>query len=91
MKSTVSRRQFLSTATKASLAASLIPVSSWASDEIIPDPASRELLAKNTNKLSIYSPDVKLGSIYTPHPAVKPVLKYNHDVDIVKLDRKSVV
>lgn len=84
MKSTVSRRQFLSTATKASLAASLIPVSSWASDEIIPDPASRELLAKNTNKLSIYSPDVKLGSIYTPHPAVKPVLKYNHDVDIVK-------
>ena len=34
--------------------------------------------------LSIYQPTVKFADIYFPHPGVKPLLKYNHDVDIVK-------
>jgi hypothetical protein len=34
--------------------------------------------------LPIYAPEVKSAGIYFAHPAMKPVLKYNHDVDIVR-------
>jgi hypothetical protein len=34
--------------------------------------------------LPIYEPSVKFADIYFPHPSVQPLLKYNHDVDIVK-------
>lgn len=34
--------------------------------------------------LEIYRPTVTLAPIYFPHPAATPLLKYNHDVDIVK-------
>ena len=34
--------------------------------------------------LPIYQPKVKLADIYFYHPAAKPALLYNHDVDIVK-------
>lgn len=35
-------------------------------------------------KLEIYRPTVKTCDIYFPHPGKQPVLKYNHDVDIVR-------
>jgi len=34
--------------------------------------------------LPIYQPKVKHAAIYFYHPAAKPALRYNHDVDIVK-------
>ena len=34
--------------------------------------------------LPIYSPTVRFSDIYFPHPGKEPVLRYNHDVDIVK-------
>ena len=34
--------------------------------------------------LKIYRPTVKHAQIYFPHPSEKMVLKYNHDVDIIK-------
>jgi len=34
--------------------------------------------------LPIYEPKVTFADIYFPHPGVQPLLKYNHDVDIVK-------
>jgi len=34
--------------------------------------------------LPIYQPKVKHAAIYSYHPAAKPALRYNHDVDIVK-------
>ena len=42
-----------------------------------PEPAAHEPLA-------VYAPTVKFADIYFPHPGVQPLLKYNHDVDIVK-------
>ncbi|OGV63095.1 MAG: hypothetical protein A2283_14980 [Lentisphaerae bacterium RIFOXYA12_FULL_48_11] len=38
----------------------------------------------NGRQLPIYAPTVKHNDIYFYHPGAKPVLKYNHDVDIVK-------
>ncbi|MDF2659681.1 MAG: hypothetical protein K0Q94_2472 [Paenibacillus sp.] len=32
----------------------------------------------------LYDPAITFADIYFPHPAVRPLLKYNHDVDIVK-------
>jgi hypothetical protein len=32
----------------------------------------------------VYAPEVKTADIYFAHPGMKPVLKYNHDVDIVR-------
>jgi len=84
MKLKYSRRQFLSTASKASLVVGLAPATSLActnSDTNKP-PGS------NFKKIPIYRPTIKLGSIYTPHPGNKPVLKYNHDVDIVKFKNR---
>lgn len=40
--------------------------------------------AEPARPLRIYRPTVKLADIYSYHPAAKPALKYNHDVDIVK-------
>jgi hypothetical protein len=34
--------------------------------------------------LKVYQPKVKTCDIYFPHPGKQPVLKYNHDVDIVR-------
>lgn len=34
--------------------------------------------------LEVYRPKVALADIYFVHPAARPLLKYNHDVDIVK-------
>ena len=34
--------------------------------------------------LPVYAPTVKFADVYFPHPGVQPLLKYNHDVDIVK-------
>lgn len=38
----------------------------------------------NGKHLSIYAPTIKTSDIYYFHPGIKPALKYNHDVDIVK-------
>lgn len=38
--------------------------------------------------LTVYRPTVKLADIYFLHPGVKPALRYNHDVDIVKFKGK---
>ena len=35
-------------------------------------------------QLPVYSPTVTFSDIYFPHPGKQPILKYNHDVDIVK-------
>jgi hypothetical protein len=35
-------------------------------------------------QLPVYQPTVKTCDIYFPHPGKQPVLKYNHDVDIVR-------
>ena len=35
-------------------------------------------------KLEIYRPTIKTNDVYFFHPAGKPALKYNHDVDIVR-------
>lgn len=40
--------------------------------------------------LKIYQPNVKHADIYFPHPGKQPVLKYNHDVDIVKFRGRFV-
>ena len=40
--------------------------------------------AEKDTALKIYQPTVRLADIYFNHPAAKPLLKYNHDVDIVK-------
>jgi hypothetical protein len=34
--------------------------------------------------LPLYQPTVKLNDIYFAHPGAEPLLRYNHDVDIVK-------
>ncbi len=34
--------------------------------------------------LPVYQPKVTLNDIYFPHPGATPLLRYNHDVDIVK-------
>ncbi len=34
--------------------------------------------------LPVYQPKVELNDIYFPHPGAEPLLRYNHDVDIVK-------
>jgi len=39
-------------------------------------------------QLPIYQPKVKHAAIYFYHPAAKPSLRYNHDVDIVKFKGK---
>jgi len=36
------------------------------------------------SSLPIYTPSVTFADIYFPHPGKQPILKYNHDVDIVK-------
>ena len=41
-------------------------------------------------KLKIYNPNVKHSKIYFPHPGKKPVLKYNHDVDIIKFKGRFI-
>lgn len=40
--------------------------------------------------LPIYQPKITLGNIYWPQQGVKPLLKYNHDVDIVKFKNRFI-
>jgi hypothetical protein len=40
--------------------------------------------AKGYRHLKIYQPTVTTNAIYFYHPATRPALQYNHDVDIVK-------
>ena len=35
-------------------------------------------------RLPVYAPALHHAPIYTPHPAARPVLRYNHDVDVVR-------
>jgi hypothetical protein len=38
----------------------------------------------SSTSISVYRPNVKVNPIYHKHPANKPLLRYTHDVDIVK-------
>jgi hypothetical protein len=51
---------------------------------IQPLSAADTAAAEIYRNLAIYHPQVKTNDIYFYHPAAKPDLKYNHDVDIVK-------
>ncbi len=46
------------------------------------------LAASADQPLPVYQPKVTLADIYAYHPAAKPALLYNHDVDIVKFKGK---
>ena len=61
----------------ASLVVAIAFVSSLAAGE----PAPATVVYRN---LPIYRPHVTTNDIYFYHPAKKPALKYNHDVDIVR-------
>lgn len=40
------------------------------------------------DRLDVYAPTVRHADIYFPHPGRQPLLKYNHDVDIVRFRGK---
>ncbi|MBM4047892.1 MAG: hypothetical protein FJ279_22555 [Planctomycetes bacterium] len=40
--------------------------------------------AASPRGLKVYRPTVKRADIYFPHPGVRPMLRYNHDVDSVR-------
>jgi len=40
------------------------------------------------DRLEVYAPTVRHADIYFPHPGRQPLLKYNHDVDIVRFRGK---
>ena len=42
------------------------------------------------SRLTVYQPNVKYADIYFPHPAVRPLLRYNHDADIVKFKGRFI-
>ncbi len=74
------RRTFLTTTAQAVLAAGLAATQRSAGAA----QAEAASASKPSSGLEIYRPTVKFNSIYSPHPGAQPLLKYNHDVDIVK-------
>ena len=43
------------------------------------------------SRLPVYEPTVRHTAVYVPHRGRQPLLKYNHDVDIVRFGGRLVV
>jgi hypothetical protein len=80
MTRSLPRRAFLTTTVQAALAAGLISPT-HAVETAEPEPKRPD---GPPAALEIYRPTVRFADIYSPHPGVQPLLKYTHDVDIVK-------
>jgi hypothetical protein len=86
MSNKMQRRTFITRASLSALSAGLVS-SGFATTATANENSGKDKLSKinsKTPKLKVYQPNVKHSNIYYPHAGEKPVLKYNHDVDIIK-------